>query len=77
MWKFEGLVRDILRSALIRIPATDADRKAFLDGLAAMSDTEHLHRIRNTASQMRNTLLRKEILKAISGRLATSATGEG
>lgn len=65
MWRFEGAVRDILRAALDRIPAATNTRIGFLDGLAAMSDTERLLRIKHTANELQSSDLRKAILNAI------------
>jgi hypothetical protein len=45
MWRFERVVRDILRAALDRIPIATDTRIEFLDGLAAMSDAERLRKI--------------------------------
>lgn len=62
MWSFEGIVRDVLRIALVEIPAAPEARRAKLNQLANVSDTDRLDRISQLATGLQDAALRDQIL---------------
>jgi hypothetical protein len=64
MQRFETIVRDILRAGLARMPADDAARHAYLNGLHAISDSDRLQRISLLAAGIQDDSLRDKCLKA-------------
>lgn len=63
MERFETIVRDILRAGLERMPADDAARHAYLNGLHAISDSDRLQRINQLAAGIQDASLRDKCLK--------------
>jgi hypothetical protein len=64
MQRFETIVREILRTALERIPADEVARRSFLNLLCAVTDPDRLERIRQMANGIQDVPLRDRCLRA-------------
>jgi hypothetical protein len=69
LWReFEKLVRDLLRAALLKIPADDVARTAYLSKLYEPSDDERAEELERTFRAIKDQRVRKELLSKL-GRL--------
>lgn len=65
MWKFEGLVRQILRTALEMIPAADDARKQKLAELATVTDEDRVAFLIERAKALQDDVRRQAVLGAL------------
>jgi hypothetical protein len=64
-WLFEDMVRNIMVSALRKVPADEVGRKAYLTGLYDLSDKERAEKVLQDFRSLKNDDVKQELLRAL------------
>jgi hypothetical protein len=66
MWKFEGLIRDVLRTALHSIPGPPMTRRTRLLELGTITDSERIEQISQKVKDLEDSILRERLLNELT-----------